>query len=131
MGNADWASWQVLALAATDVLSLALSIFLEGRVVEPAMPLELFRNRNFALISGVNFLPLFQRTVQGASAMVVSLFVGRALDATGKYKIYPMLGGVGMAVACWLAVFVKMISLRGGPSAGAATQEEVVSPAAG
>ncbi|MBT2225548.1 hypothetical protein [Nonomuraea sp. NEAU-A123] len=63
--------------------------------------------------------------------MVVSLFVGRALDAAGKYKIYPMLGGVGMAVACWLAVFIKEIPLRGGPSAGAATQEEAVSPAAG
>ncbi|MFD1537068.1 MDR family MFS transporter [Nonomuraea guangzhouensis] len=124
----DWGSWQILALAATAVVSLAVFVFVEVRAAEPIMPLQLFRNRNFALISGVgfllgfamfgaiNFLPLFQQTVQGASAtnsgllllpmmataMVVSLFVGRAITATGKYKIYPVIGGVGMAVAMWL-----------------------------
>lgn len=124
----DWNSPQIIGLAVGAVVSLALFIVVERRVVEPIMPLNVFRDRNFSLISAVgfllgfamfgaiNFLPLFQQTVQGASAtnsgllllpmmgaaMVVSLFVGRAITKTGKYKIYPVLGGVVMAVAMWL-----------------------------
>jgi EmrB/QacA subfamily drug resistance transporter len=124
----DWGSWQILALGAVAVVFLAGFIAVERRVAEPIMPLQLFRNRNFALISGVgfllgfamfgviNFLPLFQQTVQGASAtnsgllllpmmgaaMVVSLFVGKAITSTGKYKIYPVIGGVGMVAGMWL-----------------------------
>ncbi|MCK2219230.1 MFS transporter [Actinomadura sp. ATCC 31491] len=123
-----WGSWQILVLAAVAVVSIAAFVPVERRAAEPIMPLQLFRIRNFTLISGVgfllgfamfgaiNFLPLFQQTVQGASAtnsgllllpmmaasMVVSLFVGKAITATGKYKIYPVIGGVGMAVGMWL-----------------------------
>lgn len=124
----DWNSPQIIGLAVGAVVSLALFIVVERRVAEPIMPLNVFRDRNFSLISAVgfllgfamfgaiNFLPLFQQTVQGASAtnsgllllpmmgaaMVVSLFVGRAITKTGKYKIYPVLGGVVMAIAMWL-----------------------------
>ncbi|MFI6317921.1 MDR family MFS transporter [Nonomuraea sp. NPDC050556] len=123
-----WGSWQILSLVAVAVVSLGIFIPVEMRVAEPIMPLQLFKNRNFALISGIgfllgfamfgaiNFLPLFQQTVQGATAtnsgllllpmmgaaMVISLFVGQAITKTGKYKIYPVLGGVGMAVGMWL-----------------------------
>jgi predicted MFS family arabinose efflux permease len=94
---------------------------------EPILPLSLFANRNFTLISAVgfllgfamfgaiNFLPLFQQTVQGASAtnsglllpmmasaMAVSLFVGSTITRTGRYKIFPVLGGLIMAVAMFL-----------------------------
>lgn len=123
-----WGSPQILGLAALAVVTLALFIPVERRAAEPIMPLQLFRNRNFTLISlvgfllgfamfgAINFLPLFQQTVQGASAtnsgllllpmmgssMVISLFVGQAITKTGKYKVYPVLGGVIMAVAMWL-----------------------------
>lgn len=124
----DWGSWQILTLAAVAVVFLVAFLLVERRAAEPIMPLQLFRNRNFTLISGIgfllgfamfgaiNFLPLFQQTVQGASAtnsgllllpmmaaaMVVSLFVGKAITSTGKYKIYPIVGGVGMAAGMWL-----------------------------
>ncbi|WP_345573140.1 MDR family MFS transporter [Nonomuraea rosea] len=123
-----WGSWQILSLAALAAVTLAWFIQVERRAAEPIMPLQLFRNRNFTLISAIgfllgfamfgaiNFLPVFQQLVQGASAtnsgllllpmmaaaMVVSLFVGRAITTTGKYKIYPVIGGVGMAVGMWL-----------------------------
>ncbi|NUR89122.1 MAG: MFS transporter [Nonomuraea sp.] len=123
-----WGSWQILSLAAVAVVTLIGFIVVERSAAEPIMPLQLFRNRNFTLISAIgfllgfamfgamNFIPLFQQTVQGASAtnsgllllpmmttaMVVSLFVGKAITTTGKYKIYPVIGGVGMAVAMWL-----------------------------
>ena len=101
---------------------------------EPILPLALFANRNFALISligfllgfamfgAMNFLPLYQQTVQGASAtnsgllllplmfgmLVVSLVIGRAITRTGKYRAYPIIGGVvmtaGMALLSMLDV---------------------------
>ncbi|WP_308250571.1 MDR family MFS transporter [Nonomuraea rhizosphaerae] len=123
-----WGSWQILSLVALAVVTLVAFVWFERTAEEPVMPLQLFRNRNFTLISAIgfllgfamfgaiNFLPLFQQTVQGASAtnsgllllpmmaaaMVVSLFVGKAITSTGKYKIYPVIGGVGMALGMWL-----------------------------
>ncbi|MEV4889971.1 MDR family MFS transporter [Nonomuraea sp. NPDC055795] len=123
-----WSSPQILGLGALAIVTLAAFIPIERRAAEPIMPLQLFRNRNFTLISAIgfllgfamfgaiNFLPLYQQTVQGASAtnsgllllpmmgaaMVVSIFVGKAITATGKYKLYPILGGVGMALGMWL-----------------------------
>ncbi|MFI9557303.1 MDR family MFS transporter [Nonomuraea endophytica] len=123
-----WTSPQILGLGALAVVTLAAFIPIERRAAEPIMPLQLFRNRNFTLISAIgfllgfamfgaiNFLPLYQQTVQGASAtnsgllllpmmgaaMVVSIFVGKAITVTGKYKLYPILGGVGMALGMWL-----------------------------
>ncbi|WP_312887918.1 MDR family MFS transporter [Nonomuraea rhodomycinica] len=123
-----WDSWQILSLIGVAVVTLAIFIPVERAAVEPIMPLQLFRNRNFTLISAIgfllgfamfgaiNFLPLFQQMVQGdtatnsgllmlpmmAAAMVISLFVGKAITATGRYKVYPLIGGVGMALGMWL-----------------------------
>ncbi|MFF0309762.1 MDR family MFS transporter [Streptosporangium sp. NPDC004379] len=123
-----WTSPQIIGLAVTALVTLVLFVPVERRAAEPIMPLQLFRNRNFTLISlvgfllgfamfgAITFLPLFQQTVQGstatnsgllllpmmASSMVISLFVGQAITKTGKYKIYPVIGGVIMAIAMWL-----------------------------
>ncbi|WFE62146.1 MDR family MFS transporter [Micromonospora sp. WMMD714] len=119
----DWTSPQILGLAVLAVVSLIVFGLVERRVVEPILPLGLFANRNFTLISAIafllgfamfgamNFLPLYQQTVQGASAtnsgllllplmfgmLVVSLVVGRAITKTGRYRMYPIAGGVLMA----------------------------------
>jgi EmrB/QacA subfamily drug resistance transporter len=123
-----WRSAQILGLAAVATVSLVAFALVERRAPEPILPLNLFTNRNFSLVSAIgfllgfamfgaiNFLPLYQQTVQGASAtnsgllllpmmlaaMVVSLFVGRVITRTGRYKIFPVIGGVGMAVGTWL-----------------------------
>ncbi|TDC38433.1 MDR family MFS transporter [Micromonospora sp. KC213] len=117
-----WRSPQILGLAALAVVALAAFGLVERRAVEPILPLGLFANRNFALISvigfllgfamfgAMNFLPLYQQTVQGASAtssgllllplmfgmLVVSLVVGRAITKTGRYRAFPIIGGVVM-----------------------------------
>ncbi len=119
-----WLSPQILGLIGLAVAALLVFGFVERRAAEPILPLGLFTNRNFALISvigfllgfamfgAMNFLPLYQQTVQGASAtnsgllllplmfgmLVVSLVVGRAITRTGRYRIYPVVGGVVMAV---------------------------------
>jgi len=120
-----WLSMTTAALAAGAVVAFALFIVVERRAAEPIMPLRIFGNRNFSLISGVgfllgfamfgsiNFLPLFQQTVQDASAtnsgallipmmgasMVVSLFVGQRITKTGRYKAFPVAGGIVIVVA--------------------------------
>ncbi|MGW2621755.1 MDR family MFS transporter [Micromonospora taraxaci] len=118
----DWTSPQILGLAVLAVVALVAFGLVERRVQEPILPLALFANRNFALISvigfllgfamfgAMNFLPLYQQTVQGASAtnsgllllplmfgmLVVSLVIGRAITKNGRYRAYPIIGGVAM-----------------------------------
>ncbi|MEO3773463.1 MDR family MFS transporter [Micromonospora sp. B9E7] len=128
----DWTSPQILGLAVLAVVALVVFGLVERRVQEPILPLALFANRNFALISvigfllgfamfgAMNFLPLYQQTVQGASAtnsgllllplmfgmLVVSLVIGRAITKNGRYRAYPIVGGVvmtaGMALLAML-----------------------------
>ncbi|WP_369931391.1 MDR family MFS transporter [Plantactinospora sp. BC1] len=130
----DWVSGPILGLAALAVASLVAFALVERRVPEPILPLSLFANRNFAVISvigfllgfamfgSMNFLPLFQQTVQGASAtnsgllllplmfgmLVVSIVVGRAITKTGRYRAFPIVGGIvmtaGMALLAMLDV---------------------------
>ncbi len=124
----DWASGQIIGLGVLGVVSLIAFVLVERKVKEPILPLHIFRNRNFSLVTligflvgfvmfgSMTFLPLFQQTVQGASAtnsgllllpmllgmMVVSLFAGRVTTTTGKYKIFVVIGGglitVGLAL---------------------------------
>ncbi|MEV4973454.1 MDR family MFS transporter [Streptomyces scopuliridis] len=123
-----WGSAMIMELIAIGVASLVGFVFVQTRVPEPIMPLHIFRNRNFSLMSvigfltgfvmfgAVLFLPLYQQAVQGASAtnsgllllpmllsmMVVSLIAGRVTTSSGKYKIFPILGGALMVVGLFL-----------------------------
>jgi EmrB/QacA subfamily drug resistance transporter len=129
-----WRSGQIVGLAALAVVTLSLFLVVESRVREPILPLALFRNRNFALVSGigfllgfalfgaVNFLPLYQQTVQGASAtnsgllllpmmlalMVVSVIIGQVITRTGRYKVFPVIGGVVMTAGMALLAFIDI-----------------------
>jgi EmrB/QacA subfamily drug resistance transporter len=124
----DWVSLPILGLAALAVLALVIFGFVERQAPEPILPLGLFANRNFALISVIgfllgfamfgvmNFLPMFQQTVQGASAtnsgllllplmfgmLVVSLVVGRTITKTGRYRAFPIIGGAVTALGMGL-----------------------------
>jgi EmrB/QacA subfamily drug resistance transporter len=130
----DWTSPQILGLAVLAVLAVAAFAIVERRVSEPILPLNLFANRNFAIISvigfllgfamfgAMNFLPLYQQTVQGASAtnsgllllplmfgmLVVSIIAGRAITKTGKYRIFPIIGGVAMTAGMALLMMIDV-----------------------
>ncbi|WP_093611911.1 MDR family MFS transporter [Streptomyces indicus] len=123
-----WGSGQIIGLAVLGVVSLAAFIGWQTKAAEPILPLHIFRSRNFSLMAVIGFLvgfvmfgatlflPLYQQSVQGASAtnsgllllpmllsmMVVSLVVGRITTNTGKYKIFPIVGGVLMIVGMFL-----------------------------
>src|SRR5256886_3332996 len=117
-----WLSWQVLGLAGIALVTLVVFAFVERRAAEPVLSLQLFRNRNFtlsvsigfllgfAMFGAISYLPLYQQVVQGASAtnsgllllpmmaglLVTSLVAGQLITRTGRYKIFPILGGVIM-----------------------------------
>ncbi|HEX6872543.1 MAG TPA: MDR family MFS transporter [Micromonosporaceae bacterium] len=133
-GEYAWGSWQILGLAALGVLTLTVFALVERRVPEPILSLQLFRNRNFALVSAIgfllgfamfgaiNFLPLYQQTVQGASAtnsgllllpmmvamMAVSVFAGQVITKTGKYRLFPIVGGIVMTLGMVLLSLVAV-----------------------
>ncbi|MGW5350294.1 MDR family MFS transporter [Streptomyces sp. NPDC004031] len=116
-----WGSWQVVGLGVAAVLGLVAFVAVEKRAGEPLLPLSVFTNhRNYPLamvmilVAGVVmfgaglYLPLFQQTVQGASAtdsgllmlpmmipvVIVSTVAGKIMSATGRYKVFPVLGAV-------------------------------------
>ncbi|MBV1848965.1 MDR family MFS transporter [Catellatospora tritici] len=123
-----WGSKEIIGLAIVGVVLLAVFLWTQTRVAEPILPLGIFRNRNFSLVSiigfmvgfamfgAISFLPLYMQTVQGASAtnsgllllpmmlgmMVTSVFAGRTITKTGKYRAFPIVGGVVLAVSMYL-----------------------------
>jgi EmrB/QacA subfamily drug resistance transporter len=118
-----WGSAQIMVLGA-----VAAFFWVEARAAEPVLPLHVFRNRNFSLASSMSFLlglsmfgaltflPLYQQTVQHASATgsglmliplmlgstVTSLIAGQVTSRSGRYKILPIIGGAIMAVGMYL-----------------------------
>ncbi|WP_327254709.1 MDR family MFS transporter [Streptomyces sp. NBC_01244] len=123
-----WGSTEIIGLIAVGIVSIAGFLYAETKAADPVMPLHIFRSRNFTLMSvigflvgfamfgGVLYLPLFQQSVQGASAtnsgllllpmllsmMAVSLVAGRITTSSGKYKIFPIIGGGLMVVGLFL-----------------------------
>jgi MFS family permease len=113
-----WLSLRVIGLASLAAIFYALWIVQEGEAPEPILPLRLFRNPVYAVsvsVIGLNamalmgslvFLPLFFQLVLGASpshaglmmapmmggVIVASVAGGRLVSATGRYKIFPIIG---------------------------------------
>jgi EmrB/QacA subfamily drug resistance transporter len=123
-----WTSAMILLLIFVGVVSLVGFVAVQRTAPEPIMPLHIFRNRNFTVMQiigfitgfvmfgAILFLPLYQQSVQGASAtnsgllllpmllsmMAVSLVAGRFTTSSGKYKIFPIVGGGLMVVGFFL-----------------------------
>jgi predicted MFS family arabinose efflux permease len=113
-----WDSAQIIVLAIAAVTLLAAFVWQERRAPEPVLPLRLFGDRVFVVVSAalfiatlslfaaIVFLPLFLQLVTGASAtesgvLVLPLLVasaisttiaGRVMAKTGRYKLFPVIG---------------------------------------
>ncbi len=107
-----WMTWQVGGLLGLSVVLGLVFLFVESRVAEPIVPLDLFRIRtyaasqaamfllSFAFFIGVIFLPRYYQAVRGISAtasgymlwplllglMGTSILAGLIISRTGKYK---------------------------------------------
>ncbi len=123
-----WGSGQIIGLGLLTVAATAGFLLTETRAAEPMLPLHVFRNRNFSVTMGLTFLtglamfgaltflPLYQQTVQGASptlsglmltpmmlgVTVTSIVAGQVTTRTGRYKIFPILGGAIMGLGMYL-----------------------------
>jgi EmrB/QacA subfamily drug resistance transporter len=124
----SWGSAEVVGLAALAVAATVAFIMVERRAAEPMLPLHVFKIGNFTysmvitffvglgLFGVMTFIPLFQQTVQGATptvsgllltpmmvgSMVTSIVAGQLVSKTGKYRIFPILGGLVMGVGMFL-----------------------------
>jgi EmrB/QacA subfamily drug resistance transporter len=124
----QWTSWQIIGMLVIALVSLVGFLMTERRAAEPMLPLHVFKIRNFSvtmvltmfvgisLFGAMTFLPFYQQTIQGASptmsgllmtplmvgSMVTSVLSGVLTSKTGKYRLYPVIGGILMAVAMFL-----------------------------
>jgi EmrB/QacA subfamily drug resistance transporter len=123
-----WDSLQSIALVVIGVILLGVFLLVEHRAQEAILPLELFRNRTFAVTSAIGFiiglalfgsityLPLYLQIVKGlsptksglqltpmmAGLLVTSILAGRAISRHGRYRVFPIVGTALMAVAMLL-----------------------------
>lgn len=123
-----WTSARIMELIGIGVAALVGFVFWQTKAAEPVVPLHIFRSRNFTLMSLIGFitgfvmfgatlfLPLYQQSVQGASAtnsgllllpmlgamLVTSMVAGRVTTNTGRYKAFPIVGSVLMVAGLYL-----------------------------
>ncbi|MFD4395727.1 MDR family MFS transporter [Kitasatospora sp. NPDC058478] len=123
-----WGSGVIIALFAGGAVALGLFCWVESRAVEPMLPMRLFRNPvfavcsvlsfivGFAMLGALTFLPTFLQYVDGDSAtvsgvrtlpMVIGLLLasiasGNAVSKTGRYRVFPIVGTLVMAVGLYL-----------------------------
>ncbi|MFF7971513.1 DHA2 family efflux MFS transporter permease subunit [Streptomyces sp. NPDC007905] len=123
-----WDSREILGLGAGALAATVLFLVAEHFAAEPLIPLRLFRDSVFnvtglvglvigvALFGAASYLPTFLQMVDGASAtesgllmlpmmagiVGASIIGGQLISHTGRYKIFPALGGAVSAVGMWL-----------------------------
>jgi MFS family permease len=128
-----WLSPMVFGLFAVSVLAAILFVVVEGKVAEPILHLELFRNAVFtwaniagffssmSFLSVVAFLPLFMQLGQGIPAtssgfatlplmiglIVTATVAGRLVSKTGRYKPFMLAGGLTVLIAILLLGFME------------------------
>ncbi|MFC8124945.1 MFS transporter [Streptomyces sp. NPDC057302] len=124
----EWGSRVILGLGAGALASIALFVVAEHFAAEPIIPLRLFRDSVFnvtalvgmvvgvALFGAASYLPTFLQMVDGASAtesgllmlpmmggiVGASILSGQLISHTGRYKIYPVIGGILSVIGMWL-----------------------------
>ncbi|MEW2392002.1 MFS transporter [Streptomyces venezuelae] len=123
-----WGDRVILGLGAGAVVASVLFLVAEKFAAEPIIPLRLFRDPVFnitslvgmvigiALFGAASYLPTFLQMVDGASAtesgllmlpmmggiVGASIISGQLISHTGRYKIYPIVGGILSVIGMWL-----------------------------
>ena len=123
-----WVSWQIISLYIVGGVTLAGFIINENYTVEPVLPLRLWKNSIFTLsnisnmavamtmFGAIFFIPIYAQGVIGVSVtnsgavlipltvcmVLVSIFVGRLITRTGRYKAFLLAGTLIMALGYYL-----------------------------
>lgn len=134
----DWNSPTIISLIIGTVVSAILFVYVESKVSNPIIPINLFKNKTFVLstviglllglgmFSAMAFLPTFMQMATGtdvtgsgllmlpmmAGVMLTSIVSGIIVSKTGKYKIYPLFGTLiaGLALA-WMTTMTADTSM--------------------
>jgi EmrB/QacA subfamily drug resistance transporter len=130
--TSSWVDRTVLVWFAVGLVSLAAFLFAETRVEDPVIPLDLFKNRTFAVsavatlfaIFGFStliiFLPLWFQVVKGdsptasgyalfpflAGLIFSSILAGQLVSRTGRYKV--LIAVAMAALTIGLALFTNL-----------------------
>jgi EmrB/QacA subfamily drug resistance transporter len=125
-----WLDSRTIAYFFAGIVLVILFIYWESKAQEPILPLDLFKNHTFTLTSilgavigagmfgAIVMLPLYLQVVKGASAteaglkliplmlgiVSTSIFSGKAISKSGKYKKFPVMGTTLMTVGILLMV---------------------------
>jgi EmrB/QacA subfamily drug resistance transporter len=118
-GNeAPWTSPLIEGLAGGALVLFLCCVVQEFRASEPVLPPRLFANKAFAvanvanlltsigMLGGIVFVPLFLQMIYGletgdsglmlipmtATSVIAAITTGRLIAATGRYKVFPILG---------------------------------------
>src|SRR4051794_4366349 len=123
-----WGSPEIVGLGAVAAGLLIAFVAQERRASEPLLPLRLFREpvfnvvslvlflTTFAFFAAIVFMPIFLQVVTGASATssgllllplllattITTAVVGRVISRTGRYKVFPATGLALMAAGLFL-----------------------------
>ncbi len=124
----EWGSTEIGAMAAGSAVLLALAVVQERRAVEPIIPPRLFRIPTFritsvagfivgvALFGAIVYLPQYLQIVKGqsptrsglltiplmAGLRGMSIGSGRVITRSGRYKVFPVVGLIVVAVGLGL-----------------------------
>jgi EmrB/QacA subfamily drug resistance transporter len=123
-----WGSPVIISLFAGSAILLGLWFWSARRASEPVLPLHLFKSRvfsvcaavsfaaGFAMFGAISYLPLFLQVVHGVSPtisgvylipmvlgmLITSIASGQIIARTGRYKVFPIVGGAVMTIALFL-----------------------------
>jgi len=119
-----WTDSRTLTVFGLGLFLTLAFLWQETRAKEPILPLRLFKNHTFSLTSVLGFIigagmfgaivmmPLYLQVVKGNSAteaglkliplmlgiVSMSIFSGKRITTTGKYKIFPIVGSAVMTL---------------------------------
>ncbi|MGC5327846.1 MDR family MFS transporter [Brevibacillus sp. SYSU BS000544] len=122
-----WTSWQIISLFLFSAIMIIWFIRIEQKTSEPILPMSLFANKLFSILSSVGFLmsvgmfgaimfvPLYMQGILGVSAadsgtamfpMMIAMIVASVIGGRIVYKIgfRPQIiaGMITMAIGFWL-----------------------------
>ncbi len=123
-----WDSIQIISLIIGSIIGACLFIMTELRAKEPIIPMSLFKEKNFVIVTlaamlisvamfgAVGYMPTYFQMAVGASASTAGLLMapmmgslllssivsGIIVSKTGKYKLYPVIGTAILAVGLGL-----------------------------
>ncbi len=133
-----WGSPQIVGLLVAAALFIVLFIRQERRAIEPVLPLRLFTNQvftvasaggfviGFCMFGAIIYVPLYLQIVNDATptesglqliplmlgVVFGSVGSGRIITATGRYKIFPLVGTATLSVGLVLLSLLDETSSR-------------------